>query len=73
MNSVSYADRPADCYCSICGERLFYGGDCFDTELGPICMADACVYRYLRECGGTVEEAGTLLGMERKVWAEDRL
>lgn len=70
---ISYTDRTADCYCAICGAILFQGDECFDTEIGPVCMEDACVFRYLRECGSTVEEAGTMLGMERKVWAEDRL
>lgn len=73
MNSISYAERSAYCYCAICGMQFFKGDDCFDTELGPICMTDACVFRYLRECGSTVEETGVALGMRCKVWAEDKL
>ncbi|MCI9587146.1 MAG: hypothetical protein HFF60_04195 [Oscillospiraceae bacterium] len=72
-SQISRPDQVPSCRCAVCGGNIFYGDACYETELGPICAEDACIYRYLRETGSTPEEAGELLGLQCKVWAEDRL
>lgn len=89
MNRVSYADRPADCYCAICGAEIYREDDApYETDIGPICTripyyrrrtdrdghmySAPCLWVYLMDSMDT-DEAAKLVGIERKVWAEDRL
>lgn len=74
MRRISYRDPVCACRCAICGDGISHGGDCFDTELGPICMEDSCVFGGQKELASSVKLVilGTLPGCNEYINAQRR-